>query len=109
MRSAEIVSHLFEIVWYDDEWIISGWREGAVLVMTIHVRAQGQLRHLRPDGQERFTLALPPGSTVRALIDGSGVPWDEVGLVAVNGRQADDEQVLADGDEVTLLAPMEGG
>lgn len=77
--------------------------------MTVHVRAQGHLRHLRPDGQERFTLALAPGSTVRMLIAVSAIPWEEIGFVAVNGQQASDEHPLADGDEVTLLAPMEGG
>lgn len=73
------------------------------------MRAQGHLKHFRPDRQERFTVALPAGATVRMLIDASAIPWDEVGLAAVNGAQADDDRVLADGDEVTLLAPMEGG
>lgn len=77
--------------------------------MQIQVRAQGHLRQYRPDGRERFLLTLPEGATVRVLIDASGVPWDEVGLVAVNGAMAPDERVLADGDEVLLLAPMEGG
>ncbi|MFZ5826920.1 MAG: MoaD/ThiS family protein [Bacillota bacterium] len=75
----------------------------------MHVRAQGHLKHFRPDGQERFTVELPDGATVRALIEVSGVPWEEIGLVAVNGAQAQDEQILADGDDVMLLAPMEGG
>lgn len=75
----------------------------------IHVRAQGHLKHFRPDLQERFTVELPEGATVRVLIEASGVPWEEIGLVSVNGAQAQDEQVLADGDDVMLLAPMEGG
>lgn len=54
-------------------------------------------------------MELPDGATVRALIEVSGVPWEEIGLVAVNGAQAQDEQILADGDDVMLLAPMEGG
>lgn len=54
-------------------------------------------------------MELPAGATVRALIDASHVPWEEVGLVAVNGARADDDRVLAEGDDVVLLAPMEGG
>jgi molybdopterin converting factor small subunit len=75
----------------------------------ITVRAQGHLRHFRADGRERFTLELPPGATVRMLIDASGIPWEEVGLTAVNGHQAEDAAPLQDGDQVMLLAPMEGG
>jgi molybdopterin converting factor small subunit len=81
--------------------------EGSRLV--IHVRAQGHLKHFRPDRAERFTVTLPGGATVRMLIDAAGIPWEEVGLVAVGGLQATDDHVLADSDEVTLLAPMEGG
>lgn len=81
--------------------------EGSGLV--IYVRAQGHLKYLRPDQSERFTVTLPAGATVRDLIDASAIPWEEVGLVAVGGAQAEDHRVLADGDEVTLLAPMEGG
>jgi sulfur carrier protein ThiS len=75
----------------------------------VSVRAQGHLGQFRPDGQERFTVELPAGATVRSLIEASGIPWEEVGLVAVGGRQATDDQPLQAGDDVLLLAPMEGG
>lgn len=75
----------------------------------VTVRAPGSLKHHRPDGQERFTLDLPAGATVRMLIDASGIPWEEVGMAAVNGKQATDDSVLAEGDEVMLLVPLEGG
>lgn len=75
----------------------------------VAVRAQGHLKHFRPDGQERFRLELSEGATVRDLIEASLVPWDEVGVVAVNGAQAGDDHRLRDGDQVLLLAPMEGG
>lgn len=74
--------------------------------MTVTVRAQGHLKQYR---QTPVTLGLPDGATVRMLLDASGIPWEEVGLVAVNGRQVPDEAVLHDGDEIMLLAPMEGG
>lgn len=75
----------------------------------IAVRLQGHLKHFRPDRLERFAVEVPAGATVRQLIDASAVPWDEVGLVAVNGAQAGDDAVLQDGDEVVLVPPMEGG
>jgi sulfur carrier protein ThiS len=82
-------------------------RESAA--MFVVVRAQGPLKRFRPDGRERFSLDLPAGATVLDLITASTIPWDEVGVVAVNGVQADEQQYLVDGDEVLLLAPMEGG
>lgn len=74
--------------------------------MRVFVQAQGQLKHRRPGP---FTLELPAGATVRMMVEATGIPWDEVGLVAVNGRQAPDEAVLRDGDRIMLMAPMEGG
>ncbi|HWI63101.1 MAG TPA: MoaD/ThiS family protein [Symbiobacteriaceae bacterium] len=74
--------------------------------MQVTIRAQGHLKRYRPEG---FALDLPEGATVRQMVEASGVPWDEVGLVAVNGRQAPDATVLHDGDQIMLMAPMEGG
>ncbi|MDF2628551.1 MAG: Mut7-C ubiquitin [Symbiobacteriaceae bacterium] len=74
--------------------------------MQVTIRAQGHLKQYR---QTPVTLDLPEGATVRMMLDASGIPWAEVGLVAVNGKQAPDEAVLHNGDEVMLLAPMEGG
>jgi len=77
--------------------------------MVIQVRAQGHLKQFRHDKQERFSVEVPDHATVRLLIEMSGIPWDEVGLVAVNGKQADESQLLSSSDEVMLMAPMEGG
>lgn len=77
--------------------------------MHVTVRVLAELKHFRPDRRERFTLDLPAGATVRQLIDAAAVPWEEVGLVAVNGAQAEDATVLRDGDEVVLVPSMEGG
>lgn len=74
--------------------------------MQVRVQAQGHLRQYR---REAITLELPAGATVRMAVEASGVPWEEVAMVAVNGRQAPDEAVLQHGDQVMLLAPMEGG
>jgi molybdopterin converting factor small subunit len=75
----------------------------------VSVRAQGQLKQYRPDRQERFIVEVPEGATVKGLIEASGIPWDEVGLAAIGGRQVGDDRPLQDGEEVLLLAPMEGG
>lgn len=78
-------------------------------VVRVIVQAQGHLKQFREDRYGEFELDLPDGATVRELIVASGIPWEEVGLVAVNDQQADDQHALFDGDEVLLLASMEGG
>lgn len=77
--------------------------------MIVHVQAQGHLRQFRPDGREAFAIDLPAGATVLDLIRASHLPWEEIGLVAVNGIKAEESATLAEGDQVLLLAPMEGG
>ena len=75
--------------------------------MRVFVLTQGHLKQYRPEA--RFALDLPAGATVRDLIHASGIPWEEVGLAAVNGTRADDATALKDGDQVMLMAPLEGG
>lgn len=68
---------------------------------------QGHLKQYCAEAQ--FELELPAGATVRELIHASGIPWEEVGLAAVNGARAEDATKLNDGDQVMLMAPLEGG
>jgi len=77
--------------------------------MRVSVRTQGHLKQFRADRLERFILDLPDGATVGDVITVSGIPWDEVAMAAVNGAQAREDRVLADGDRVMLLPPLEGG
>lgn len=75
--------------------------------MKVDVLVQGHLKQYRAEA--RFELELPAGATVKELINASGIPWEEVGLAAVNGTRAEDATVLNDGDQVMLMAPLEGG
>jgi|GEM_PF-2280955 len=52
--------------------------------------------------------AVPPGTTVDALLEGLHVQEPELAVV-VNGRRAASSTVLQGGDEVAILRQVEGG
>jgi len=54
-------------------------------------------------------LELESGRTVAGLIAELGIKLPEVGISLVNGRHADPEQQLQNGDVVALFPPIAGG
>ncbi|MCE5204164.1 MAG: MoaD/ThiS family protein [Coriobacteriales bacterium] len=54
------------------------------------------------------TIDLPDGATVGQVISSLGLP-DEPRVVFVNGRHADDDGILADGDRLAIFPPVAGG
>jgi molybdopterin converting factor small subunit len=54
-------------------------------------------------------LALPEPTDVAALVSMLDIPPEEVKLIFVNGKRADMDQVLAEGDRVGLFPPVGGG
>lgn len=78
-------------------------------MITIRARAHGNLRRFFPGGREEADFTVPDGSVVADLLRHIGLPDEEVWLVSVNGRLAEAEQALADGDVVHVFAPVAGG
>ncbi len=52
---------------------------------------------------------VPEGGTVRRLLSALGIPDQIPLMILVNGRDAAPEQVLEDGDVLTLFPPLVGG
>ena len=77
--------------------------------MRVTVRAFAGLRDHAPERRERFELELADGAAVSAVLAAMRLPPAVQTVLLVNGRRADAATVLADGDEVTLFPPMEGG
>jgi molybdopterin converting factor small subunit len=78
--------------------------------ITIQVELKGLLqRFARPETGTHFSRRLPAGTGVADLLAGLDLPAEWVGLVAVNRRQADREQPLADGDVVQIFPPFLAG
>jgi sulfur carrier protein ThiS len=58
----------------------------------------------------RFELAVEEGTTLAQLIEQVlSIPQEDVALIAVNDRVADQDHVLQAQDRVDLFPPMVGG
>lgn len=81
--------------------------DGAV---SVTVKLFSNLRRFVPMGHDgRLAFSFPPGATVADILAGIGIPPEEEITIAIGDDLAARETVLEDGDEVTLIAPMEGG
>jgi molybdopterin converting factor small subunit len=79
--------------------------------MVVSVRLHTTLRRATPEGViDRLTLDLSPQATVRTVLDTLGLSLrDGAILLVVNGKIADVDTALAEGDEVRLIPAMSGG
>ena len=79
--------------------------------MVVTVRLHTTLRRETPNGVvDRLTLEFAPGSTVQTVIDSLGISLSEDAiLLVVNGRIAEADSALKEGDEVRLIPAMSGG
>jgi len=75
----------------------------------ITCRAVGHLARYFPEGRPSLTCEIMSPCTVGRLIEQIGVPRQEVWLISVNNGQVQEDHPLSEGDQVTLLAPVEGG
>jgi len=76
---------------------------------TIQIRLYEELNDHLPVGQRKRTLPWTLGDqdTVGELLDVLGIPPAEVDLVLVKGRSVDLDQVLRDGDRVSVYPVFE--
>lgn len=79
--------------------------------MVVTVRLHTTLRRAGSDGTvDHLTLKLASGATVQGVLDAMGISLrDDAILLVVNGRIAEAETTLAEGDEVRLIPAMSGG
>lgn len=79
--------------------------------MHIIVHLHSILQRQTPEGLlRRLEVELPEGSTIQELIEHLEIEiHPEHLLFALNGRFAEIDQALADGDVVHLIVPISGG
>ena len=77
--------------------------------MKVSVKLFNQLRVYAPRGSAHARPTLPPGAQVADLLARLNIPAAVQRTVLVNGRRAEDDTPLADGDDVVLMSPIEGG
>jgi len=64
---------------------------------------------LAPHAPPGGSLESVPGLTVGGLIDSLAIPRDRVKTVFVNGRQAELDSPVSDGDRVGVFPAVAGG
>ena len=78
--------------------------------MVITVRLHTILQRKVPGGKRRMEIKLKEGSTLLELVEHLTLDIDpNLLLYAVNGRVAEVDQVLVDGDVVNLMVAISGG
>jgi sulfur carrier protein ThiS len=74
--------------------------------MQITIRFPVSLEGARPTEQ---VYNYPAGIRVSQIIEQLELPSGYFGMVLLNGRHSDTEQILNDGDVLTLLPMVDGG
>ena len=74
--------------------------------MEIEVRLFASLRKYSND---KNRIELEDGANVHDFIERIGVPPSEVAIILVDGRHADRDQRLHDGEAVSLFPSIAGG
>jgi molybdopterin converting factor small subunit len=79
--------------------------------MNVEVRLFALLERYLPAGSEGdgVSLDVPPGTTVRDVVESLKIPGEPSCLTVINGRDAPPEQVLAPGDVLSMFPPLAGG
>jgi molybdopterin converting factor small subunit len=73
----------------------------------IEIRCYASLKELEPPSAARHPVA--PGTTVGQVLAKLKVPVSQIKLVFVNGRKADLNKELRDGDRLGVFPPVGGG
>ena len=65
--------------------------------------------HPRGEGYKEFSLEVPSGGPVEAVLDILEIPLEEHKVVFVNNRRRELEEPLEEGDRVAIFPPVAGG
>ena len=74
--------------------------------MDVEIRLFESLKKHQPEGAK---VRLAEGSRVTDLLDALGISVDDVGILIINQSDGRFDQLLRNGDVVTLIPPIGGG
>lgn len=78
--------------------------------VTVRCRLVGELRqYLQSDSRGEGSVQLQSPATVAGLLEQLGLPERHLLIAGLNGEKVPHTATLNDGDELTIVAPMEGG
>lgn len=77
----------------------------------IDVRLFASLRRYAPElaPGEALSLEVPPGTTVREVLERLRIPRHEVKTIFVDYRAVTEQYALQEGDRVSVFPPVAGG
>ena len=76
--------------------------------MQIEVKLYGDAKKYAPGGQGQFQMTLKPGATLKDALHALAIPRDRYTSL-VNGRRADDDVQMKDGDTLVSFPLVSGG
>ena len=77
--------------------------------MEVTVKLYNRLRDYAPDEKNVFSIRLPEGASVNALLQRLNIPASVQRTLLVNGQRVDENATLSTGDEVVMMSLIEGG
>jgi molybdopterin converting factor small subunit len=76
--------------------------------MHIEVKIYGDVKRYAPGHQTQFQLTLKPGATLKDALVELAIPGDRC-TALINGRRADDDVLMKDGDALVFIPLVSGG
>jgi hypothetical protein len=77
--------------------------------MQVSLRIVGGLHKYIPGASERMEIQVDPGDTVRQALDHAGIRPELLSTILLDGERTSLDQVLEDGQQMTVIALMGGG
>lgn len=78
--------------------------------MRIHVTLYSEFKKYAPDGgSDPFDLNLPPGASLRHCFNHLNIPINNEYTTLINGRRADRDSLLKEGDSLVIFPLICGG
>ncbi|MBP1774752.1 MAG: ThiamineS protein [candidate division NC10 bacterium] len=79
--------------------------------MKVEIALYATLSKYLPPGSEqrKAMIAARDGATAREIMLQLGIPQDYPNILLVNGKQANSDTVLKDGESLAIFPPLAGG
>jgi len=79
--------------------------------MEVEIRLFATLRRYLPSKGSDYNskIELPEGTTIDGLLDKLGIPSELPKLILRNGSRAQREEMLEEGDIISIFPPVAGG
>jgi len=77
--------------------------------MMVNIQLYAGLKKYAPDSNGQFELEMPEKSTVRQVLEKTGIPSDLHIVYFLNGRHAEPDTPINQGDTLIVHLAMGGG